>query len=253
MGPTLPSSPAALDARARAGRLSLAGVLVMTFARTVLAFLCQGLCALVLLARGSEDAWLEAADWMTVWASGVDLGSLALLAWFLRREEISIPDLFRAREPIGLPRTLGLALLYLLLLGALGFAVASATNWLLTGALLAEPPVTSLPRWAGLYSTLVWPLLWGFTEEATYNGYAAPRLAALRGSRVAVLVVSLGWMLQHIALPFRADGVFLALRLAPSLAIALAATSLYLRTRRLLPLAIAHWIIDAGTGALTLR
>ena len=104
-----------------------------------------------------------------------------------------------------------------------------------------------------MYSTLIWPLIWGFTEQATYDGYAAPRIAALRNNAFAIALVSLGWAAQHIALPFRPDAEYLALRFIPSLAIAITSTSIYLRTRHLLPLALAHWIIDAGTGALTLK
>lgn len=248
-----PNSPEALARRARGGELGWAGPLTLAFARTPLAFLGQGLGALVLSARGSATPYEDAAAWMTVWATFVDLGSLALLALFLRREGLGLFDLYRAGPGGSALGTLGRGLGYLVFLGAVGVGAASAASLALTGRPFAEPPVSHLPLWAGLYSTLVWPLLWGFTEEATYNGYAAPRLAALRGRGFAVAVVSAGWALQHVALPFRPDPVFLALRLVPSLAVALAATTLYLRTRRLLPLALAHWLIDALTGALTLR
>lgn len=248
-----PNSPEALAERARTGQLTWAGPVVLTLARTALAFAAQGVAALVLAAQGSRQPYADAAAWMTVWASLVDLGSLGLLAYFLRREGIGLVDLYRARAPGAPWGTAGRALGYLLFLGAVGVAAASAASLALTGRPFADPPVSSLPLWAGLYSALVWPLLWGFTEEATYNGYAAPRVAALRGRGFAVALVSVGWALQHVALPFRPDPVFLALRLAPSLAVAVAATTIYLRTRRLLPLAIAHWLVDAATGALTLR
>lgn len=195
----------------------------------------------------------QSAAWMTVWATLVDLGSLALIGYFLRREGISIRDLFRARPRTSALRTIGLTVLYLVALGAVGFSVAVVANLALRGTPFGEPPVSHLPLWAGLYSTIVWPLIWGFTEEATYNGYAAPRLEALRGRAFAVAVVSLGWAAQHLALPFRPDVEFLLLRFLPSLGVAIAATLIYLRTRRLLPLALAHWLIDAATGALTLR
>lgn len=248
-----PNSPEALAERARTGQLTWAGPLVLIFARTGLAFLAQGAAALVLAARGSPQPYADAAAWMTVWATLVDLGSLGLLAFFLRREGIGLLDLYRAAAPYSGWGTVGRALGYLLFLGAVGMASASVASLALTGQPFAEPPVSSLPLWAGLYSALVWPLLWGFTEEATYNGYAAPRVAALRSKGLAVALVSVGWALQHVALPFRPDAVFLALRLVPSLAVAVAATLIYLRTRRLLPLALAHWLVDAATGALTLR
>ena len=32
----------------------------------------------------------------------------------------------------------------------------------------------SLPDQAALYGVLVWPFIWGLTEQMTYNGYLAP-------------------------------------------------------------------------------
>ncbi len=239
-----PNAPEGLTQRVQSGQITWTGPVVLTFARLVLACLVQGLCSLFV-----EDS----ARWMTVWGTLVDLGSLALIALFLRREGISLPDLFRARPRTSALRTLGLTLLYLVTFGIIGFSVAAISSLLITGSPFAEPPVGSLPLWAGLYSTLLWPLIWGFTEQATYDGYAAPRIAALRGRTFAIALVSLGWAAQHLALPFRPDAAYLALRFVPSLAIAITSTSIYLRTRHLLPLALAHWIIDAGTGALTLK
>jgi membrane protease YdiL (CAAX protease family) len=50
----------------------------------------------------------------------------------------------------------------------------------------------------------------------------------------------------------RFDATFLALRFVPSLAVGVVMVAIYLRTRNLLSLALAHWLIDALTGALTL-
>ncbi len=240
----LPNSPELLAQRVQAGQISWTGPVVLVFARLVLAFASQGLASLF-----ADDA----ARWMTVWGTLVDLGSLALMAFFLRREGLGIADLFRARPRSSALRTIGLALLYLVIFGIIGFSVAAVASLLITGSPFAEPPVGGLPLWAGLYSTLIWPLIWGFTEQATYDGYAAPRIAALRSTGFAIALVSVGWAAQHLALPFRPDADYLALRFIPSLAIAITSTSIYLRTRHLLPLALAHWIIDAGTGALTLK
>ena len=111
----LPNSPEALTQRVQSGQITLTGPLVLTFARLVLAFGAQGLTSLFV-----EDA----ARWMTVWGTLVDLGSLALMAYFLRREGLSIPDLFRARPRSSALRTVGLTLLYLVVFGIIGFAVA---------------------------------------------------------------------------------------------------------------------------------
>jgi membrane protease YdiL (CAAX protease family) len=189
---------------------------------------------------------------MTVWATAVDLGSLALLAAWLRPEGLRLRDLFRATPSTWRDVPAGLAVL--LGLGAVGFAGGAVAGLLCYGTPTPEPPMSPLPTWGALYSTLVWPLLWGVTEEATYNGYAAPRLRARTGSTVAtVAVVALGWSLQHTGLPARLDPTFAVFRTLSSLPVAVTATLLYLRTRRLVPLAVAHVLIDAASGALTFR
>ena len=134
-----------------------------------------------------------------------------------------------------------------------GFAAGALAGLVIYGDTSPRPPTAAgLPLWAGLYSTLVWPLVWGFTEQAAYNGYAVPRVEALSRSRWALAIVCVGWASQHVALPFRPDLAHAAYRLLPSLAVAVGAVAIYLRTRDLLGLSIAHWVIDAATGALTL-
>lgn len=244
--PDAPNSQQAIARRVAAGQVRWDALVILASARLVLALLAQGLAALV-----GRTGYVEAGAWMTVWASLVDLGCLALLVYFLRREGLGLSDLFRAREPVPLHRTLLLVPLVLVGLGGLGFSVAAVTGLLVSGA-VPPPPTSTLPLWAGLYSLLVWPLLWGFTEQATYDGYVAPRALALGRSRWALAIVVLGWGAQHLALPFEPDLAFLATRLLPSCAIAVACVAWYLRVRNLLPFALAHWLIDAATGAMTL-
>lgn len=248
----LPNSAEALEARARAGVLSWRLVVVVCFARLGLSVAAQAVSAAVLHAQGVERPFEAAAAWFTVHGTLVDLGSLALLAWCLRREGLSVTDLFRAAPRPRWWAVLGQAVVALLLMGAAGAGMAALLGLVLLGTPFPPPPVSSLPTWAGLYSTLVWPLLWGFVEQATYDGYAAPRVAALSRSRWALAVVWLGFAAQHLALPLRFDATFLALRVVPSFAVGVVMVALYLRTRQLLPLALAHWAVDAATGALTL-
>ena len=245
-----PNSAEAIAARVRAGRITASAIIVVSFARLFLAVLAQTATAGVLHLRGVERPFVAAADWFTVHGTLVDLGSMVLLAVLLRREGLRLRDLFRARRGPSLGRTLLQVPLVLMLLGSVGFSTAAAVGMLAYGTPLPPPPVVPLPLWAGLYSVLVWPLLWGFVEEATYNGYAAPRALTLPHGRLLLAVVCLGWAAQHLALPLRFDVAFLALRFL--LAVAVVAVALYLRTRNLLPLALAHWLIDAATGALTL-
>jgi hypothetical protein len=49
-----------------------------------------------------------------------------------------------------------------------------------------------LPLLAALYGVLVWPFIWGLTEQMTYNGYLVPRFQVLcRSTSVAIAVVTL--------------------------------------------------------------
>lgn len=251
MSTPAPNSPEALRGRVEAGRITWGAVIIVTCARTVLSFAAQGGTALVLWSQGAAAPYLEAGKWFTVHGTLVDVGSLALLWVLLRREGLTLRDLFRSRSS-----SLGRSLLFvppiLLALGVAGFTGAAITGFLIAGNPLVPAPVSPLPLWAALYSTLVWPLIWGVTEQMTYDGYAAPRARALSSSAWPVGIVCLGWAAQHFALPFRPDAEFLAYRFFPSLLVAVTAVAIYLRTRNLLPLAIAHWLIDLGTGALTL-
>jgi hypothetical protein len=46
-----------------------------------------------------------------------------------------------------------------------------------------------LPLWGMLYSLILWAPIWSATEELTYNGYLAPRIAAFSGRRWVPLAV----------------------------------------------------------------
>lgn len=222
----------------------------LCFLRFVLASGAQAVTALGMRGAGVPRAWERAGDWMTVWGTAVDVGCLVALALLLRREGLSLRDLYAAVPPRwgDVPLAFGL----LLLLGVVGFAGGALAGLVFYGTPTPPPPFGHLPLWAGLYSTLVWPVLWGFTEQATYNGYAAPRLALRHGRATALILVATGWAVQHVALPATLDLAHAGFRFFSSLPIALIAVPFYLRTGRLLPLALAHVTIDALSGSLTL-
>lgn len=245
-----PNSRAVLEQRARTGQLTFIGPLLMVFARLVLAFLMQAVVAALYTWRAHPDPWLAAAPWFTVTGTLVDLGSLALLTRLTRREGIRLVDLL-GLEPRQIPRDLlraaGIALVFLVV----GIACGAASSILLYGS--SPPPriMGPLPLWAALYSLLVWPVIWGAVEQMTYNGYAAPRLQALTGKTwLAVLITCIGYGLQHIALPALPDVRFMLYRFLPAFGIGVVMILLYLRSRRLLPFIVAHWLVDA-LSALT--
>jgi membrane protease YdiL (CAAX protease family) len=82
----------------------------------------------------------------------------------------------------------------------------------------------------------------------TYNGYLLPRFKVLSGNTsLAVACVGFVWALEHVFVPFTLDPRYMASRLLGALPNAVFQTLLYLRLRRLLPLAIAHAVLDGST------
>jgi hypothetical protein len=226
-------------------RITWAGPLTMVAARSVFALLAQGLMTLVFVWLRDPDPFRAGTTWWQVTGTLVDLGCLALLFRLTRREGIRIRDLIGfARGKLGRDLLLGLGLL------ALAFPVVMIGGSMLSGLVVfgelqPEAPMQaamkSLPLWAALYARMVWWVIWSFTEQLTYNGYALPRLQALTGRTwPAVLIVGFGWALQHAFLPFVPDlRVFLHLFLQ-MLPLVLAMQLIYLRIRRLPPLIIMH-------------
>jgi uncharacterized protein len=105
-----------------------------------------------------------------------------------------------------------------------------------------------LPLPAALYGVLVWPFIWGLTEQMTYNGYLVSRFQVLcRSTSLAIAIVAFVWSLQHVFMPLTFDARFMAFRLLSPVPESIFVTFLYLRLRRLLPLAIAHALMDGAS------
>lgn len=206
----------------------------MLCARSVLAVAAQGLVAAILALQGAASPWQEAEPWFPVYATLIDAGCLALLLWFVRREGISLWALIGFnRSRLGRDILLAFALIPSCLLFIFGgVALSSALIFgNVSGPQFSEP----LPLVASLYALLVWPLIWGFTEQMTYNGYLAPRLQVLSGSTVlAVTLVALFWSLQHAFMPLSFDAAFMLHRFVSSIPNSLFMIVVYLRLRRLL-------------------
>jgi membrane protease YdiL (CAAX protease family) len=139
--------------------------------------------------------------------------------------------------------------LVILPLGILGGVAGTA---LIYGDAPPPVPIGPLPLWGALYSLLVWPVLWALAEQLTYTGYALPRLEALSGRAwLAVRIVVFGWSVQHCAMPLLPEWRFILWRAVTALPIALVCSLIYLRTRRVLPLIVAHWAADTTAVFVT--
>jgi hypothetical protein len=175
------------------------------------------------------------------------------MLWRLtRREGMRLFDLvgFQRKRLLG-DVLLGVALIPVSLLFILGGTCVA--GWLVYGT--PAPPyfLGGLPLPAALYGLLVWPFVWGLTEQMEYNGYLLSRLQVLcRRTSVAIAVVAFFWSLQHAFMPLTFDVKFMAYRLLASPPLAGFETLLYLRLRRLVPLAIAHALMDGATVLIPL-
>ncbi len=224
-----PNSQEALLRQREAATLTWRGPALMLLARAVFAVGAQAVVAAIFALRASLTPWHDAEPWLPVYGTLIDAGCLALLWRLTRREGIGLFDL------VGFERTrlvrdvlLGFALIPVSLVFILGGTYAA--GWLLYG------------------TPLVWPFIWGLTEQMTYNGYLLPRFQVLcRSTSVAIAVVAFAWSLQHVVMPLTFDAKFMAFRLLSSVPFSVFLTLLYLRLRRLVPLAIAHALLDGAS------
>jgi hypothetical protein len=223
---------------------------LMLFARSVCAVAAQALVATILALRGSPAPWHEAEPWFPVYGTLIDAGCLALLWRLTRLEGIGLFELLGfERTRLGRDVLLGLGLIVPSLVFIFGGIYAA--GWLVYGKLGQAYVFGPLPLPAAFYGVLVFPFVWGLTEQMTYNGYLLPRFQALfRSTAPAIAIVAFVWAGQHAFMPLTFDPRFMAFRLLSSVPNTLLQTTLYLRIRRLVPFAIAHALLD-GASVLT--
>jgi membrane protease YdiL (CAAX protease family) len=245
---TVPNSYAALVERRASGVLTWSGPISMLFARSAFAVAAQGLVAAIYAARGSAMPWRDAAPWLPVYGTLIDVGCLCLLWRLARREGITLLDLIGFdRKRLRRDVLFGLALIPPSLLFIFGGNLAGSL--LVYGNLDTLQIFEPLPLLPTLYAVLIFPLIWGITEQTTYNGYVLPRLQVLSGSTgFSVAVVALAWSFQHVVMPLTFDPDFMAYRLLSPVAFSTFIILVYLRVRRILPLATAHWLMDGGAA-----
>jgi membrane protease YdiL (CAAX protease family) len=244
-----PNSRAALVQRRDAGTLTWQGPALMLLARAAFAVVAQGVVAAVFALRASPTPWHDAEPWLPVYGTLIDAGCLVLLWRLTRREGIRLVDLVGfERTRLARDALLGLVLIPPSLVFILGGVYAA--GWLLYGTLSQPYLFGPLPLPAALYGVLVFPFIWGLTEQMTYNGYLVPRFQVLcRSTSLAIAIVAFAWSLQHVFMPLTFDARFMAFRLLSSVPESIFITFLYLRLRRLVPLAISHALMD-GAGVV---
>lgn len=244
----------AVDARASVGLVPWTGPLVVLAARPLLLIVGQALVALLLRARHKASPWHEAGHWWTVYGTLVDIGCLLAMKHYTRAEGIRLRDL---AGPIRLRfgRDLFLGLGYFCLVFPLFVLSGALSHRLLYGPAGIDPGAYlflphAMPLWSVVYSLTAWWFIWSPTEEATYQGFALPRVRALTGRTwLAFLIVGFVWAFQHCLLGAIPDARYMLFRTLAFTPGAFAMMAIYWRTRRLAPLIVAHWPMDIA-GAL---
>jgi hypothetical protein len=233
--------------RRKSSTLTWRGPVVMLFARAACAVGAQAIVAAVFASRASSTPWHDAEPWLPVYGTLIDAGCLTLLWRLTRREGIRLFDLAGfERTRLGRDTLLGVALIPASLVFILGGTYAA--GWIVYGTITQPLFLGGLPLPPALYGVLVFPFIWGLTEQMTYNGYLLSRFQVLsRSTSVAIAVVAFAWSLQHVFMPLTFDAKFMAFRLLSSVPNTVFQTLLYLRLRRLVPFAIAHARMDGAS------
>lgn len=251
-----PNCFASIQQRVAAGCIPWTGPLVLVVLRPMLFFTVQALLALAYFAFHHTAPWREAGRWWSVYGTIVDIGCLIGLRIATRGEDIRLRDLVGpVRLRLGHDFFLGLGLFVLIFpffIGGSMFAQKLLYGSLATDTATYLTQMHTLPIWAFVYSVTLWWMISSPTEEAIYQGYALPRLRALTGrTSMAMLIVGLWWAAQHCVLPFVPDGKYLLFRLLAFMPGVLVFMLVYLRTRRLAPLIVAHWSMDLLGAIMT--
>ena len=239
-------------ARHGARKAGWGGPLLITFVRLPMILLGYLAFFGFFVLTGSGSPWGRTLGYANFFVSvTADVGCLLLLAWLLHREGKRLRDLTGFRRG-GLTRDALIGLGLFVVLGT-AFFVASALGALLVYGPAAFDPNAAReaqtfsydpPLWVMWWATLVLPLTVAFAEEMTYRGYALPRLVALTGRPwIGVVIVSVGFGLQHAALPL-VDWRTSLSRILAMFLVGIVFGVLYLRLKRLVPLIVGHWALD---------
>jgi Type II CAAX prenyl endopeptidase Rce1-like len=215
--------------------------------------LVAGLLILGGQAATGRQALDEAAGWWMVYGALVDLGTLGVIFWLLKRDGGSY------RALLGPPTSS-----WQVVLGAVGVLAASVPAVVFSGELTSAVygndaiapmfAVVDLPPWASVVGVLVVPLLAELAEPVAYLGVVLPRLERRLGrSWLAAAIVVAVWAGEHALYPLLVSGGldwgFAAYRVGSVLPFLAAWTALfYALGRRLLPIMAARWVFNAGTA-----
>jgi membrane protease YdiL (CAAX protease family) len=255
----LTNTPSDLKTAVQSGKVTWGWTLIAAVSRLLL--ITVGIYASYgyYVASGHPQAW-----WMSLNLTNftlvltADVGSFFLLRWLLQREGLTFRQVLNLKPPLWKEILLGLGLTILFLFA---FYISNIISWVVVYGpdVFANPPtfdttnIPQTPMWVLWWGLLVLPVTVGVMEEFLYRGYLQPRLIALTNSKwLGIVLTAFFFGLQHIVLPLYNVETSLS-RFVSTFIIGLLFGVLYQRQKRLLPLIIAHWLIDViGLGLIPL-
>ncbi|MGD7789032.1 CPBP family intramembrane glutamic endopeptidase [Propionibacteriaceae bacterium Y1700] len=217
--------------------LLVVGVLLL---RTILLFAAGGLAL-----RTSAAPAGEVMAFANLWIVPVDLISICVVWWLLRRSGRSLGDLtgrFRGRD-----------VAWGLLVLVIGTIALQGGGYLGNLIVFGGPPpvddsLPAPPVWLGLWSLLLMPITIAVAEELVYRGFGQQGLMTMIGRWPAMLVVAVFFGFQHAALSMTSGEMMLS-RVIGTFIGGIAFGIMAMRFRTLWPLIIGHWLLDVlGLG-----
>jgi hypothetical protein len=218
--------------------------LMLTFTRFFLALLFQFLLTFLLVYLKNPTPLKSAGKWFTVYGTLIDIVCLILIYRQINKEGKTFKDLINIDSKHIIKSELtGLG--YTLFLFPISIAGTILSAFLIYGTFNAQQIMGGIPLWGAIYSVAIFPIEWAFSEQMTYQGYCLPHLEKAFNSKwLAIVIISFGWMLQHVALPFTPDWKYALMRMISFLPLTIIMPVMYLRTKRLLPFILCHWFMD---------
>lgn len=227
--------------------------LILVFARFFLAVLFQLILSIVFYFAEDPSPLTAAGKWFTVYGTLIDLACLLLISWQLKKDGKSLITIVNVKKG-QYKQDIVKGLIYSLILLPVSVVGMVLGSLLLYGTPEPMQIMGGIPLWGAIYSVVIFPIIWAFAEQITYQGYSLNRLEKVFNSKVlAIAIISLGWMLQHAALPLMLDFKYMIFRIISFMPLTIIMPIMYLKTKRLLPFIVSHWIMDliaALTGAL---
>ena len=223
---------------------SLKWPILLVFTRFILALVLQLAVALIYHFAGNPNSIEAAGHWFTVYGTLIDIGCLILIINLLKRENRTLLDIVNIKAQTFM-KTMLTSIGYIILFLPMSVVGMSVSSLLFFGTPVPQQTMGGLPMWGAIYSITLWPMLWAISEQITYQGYALPRITNIVGKKwIGIAIVSFGWAFQHAALPLSLDWRYIAMRVISFIPVAVVMTVLYIRSKRLLPFIIAHWVMD---------